>query len=131
MNFVLVWIKAFRLRTLPLALSSAILGSFLALAYGSFSWLVFVLASLTTLFLQILSNLANDYGDFMHGVDNEKRVGPTRITQHGLVAPRAMKFMIFTFVLLALFSGSALIIVGLNGLPVRNLVFLFLLGFSA
>ena len=131
MNIVLVWIKAFRLRTLPLALSSAILGSFLALAYGTFSWPVFILASLTTLFLQILSNLANDYGDFMHGVDNENRVGPTRITSHGLVSPRAMKIMIITFVLLALFSGSSLIIIGLEGLPVKNLAILFLLGFSA
>jgi 1,4-dihydroxy-2-naphthoate polyprenyltransferase len=131
MNSILVWIKAFRLRTLPLALSSAILGSFLALASGQFSWLVFILASLTTLFLQILSNLANDYGDFVHGVDNENRVGPVRITQHGLVSPGSMKAMIIVFVILALVSGSTLILIGLNGVPIKNIIILFLLGFSA
>lgn len=131
MNSMLVWIRAFRLRTLPLALSSAILGSFLALASGRFNWLVFILASLTTLFLQILSNLANDYGDFVHGVDNEKRIGPARITQHGLVSPLKMKAVIVVFVLLALTAGSTLIIIGLEGAPLRNIIFLFLLGFSA
>ena len=80
-----IWIKAFRLRTLPLALSSAILGSFLAFAHGAFRWHILILATLTTLFLQILSNLANDYGDAVHGIDNEHRVGPKRITQSGLV----------------------------------------------
>ena len=58
-----IWIKAFRLRTLPLALSATILGSFLGFAEGRFKWGVFLFGSLTTLFLQILSNLANDYGD--------------------------------------------------------------------
>lgn len=131
MNRLRVWLKAFRLRTLPLALSSAILGSFLALAYGRFSWIVFILASSTTLFLQILSNLANDYGDFMHGVDNENRVGPERITQNGLISPAGMKIMILVFIGLALISGSALIVIGLNGVPVKNIIILFLLGFSA
>jgi 1,4-dihydroxy-2-naphthoate polyprenyltransferase len=131
MNGILIWIKAFRLRTLPLALSSAILGSFLALASGQFSWVVFILASLTTLFLQILSNLANDYGDFIHGVDNKKRVGPVRITQQGLVSKSMMKTMIFVFVLLALFSGSSLILIGLKGVGLKNIIVLFLLGFSA
>jgi 1,4-dihydroxy-2-naphthoate polyprenyltransferase len=131
MNSLRVWIKAFRLRTLPLAMSSAILGSFLALANGSFSWLVFILASLTTLFLQILSNLANDYGDFINGVDNDKRVGPARITQNGLVSPRGMKNMIFIFILLALISGSSLIFIGLERAPLKHIIILFLLGFSA
>jgi len=71
MKNISIWIKAFRLRTLPLALSSAILGSFLAYARGGFRWSVFILATLTTLFLQILSNLANDYGDALHGTDSE------------------------------------------------------------
>lgn len=101
------------------------------MAYGRFSWIVFILASSTTLFLQILSNLANDYGDFMHGVDNENRVGPERITQNGLISPAGMKIMILVFIGLALISGSALIVIGLNGVPVKNIIILFLLGFSA
>ena len=92
-----VWIRAFRLRTLPLALSCSVLGSFLAYSDGQFRWEIFLLAALTTLFLQILSNLANDYGDAIHGVDNAKRIGPGRVTQSGMVSKRAVKAVIILF----------------------------------
>lgn len=126
-----IWIKAFRLRTLPLALSSAILGSFLAFAHGNFRWYVLLLATLTTLFLQILSNLANDYGDAMHGTDNDKRLGPLRITQSGLVTKRQMQVMITIFVLLALTSGSLLIFTGLHHIGWKAIIVFFILGLSA
>jgi 1,4-dihydroxy-2-naphthoate polyprenyltransferase len=128
---VKVWLKAFRLRTLPLALSSSILGSFLGLAHGTFHWNVFILASLTTLFLQILSNLANDYGDTIHGVDNINRIGPVRITQHGLVSRGQMRIMIFIFVILSLVSGTFLILFNLETIGLRNIFIFFILGFSA
>jgi 1,4-dihydroxy-2-naphthoate polyprenyltransferase len=131
MNSINIWIKAFRLRTLPLALSSAILGSFLAFAKGEFHWYVLVLATLTTLFLQILSNLANDYGDAMHGTDNERRVGPQRLTQSGLVSKKQMKLMILLFVFLALASGSLLIFTGLRNISWKTVLFFFILGISA
>ena len=70
------WINAFRLRTLPLAFSCIIMGSGLAFGDDQFNLMVFVLALITTLFLQILSNLASDYGDFVKGTDNKNRVGP-------------------------------------------------------
>jgi len=63
------WIKAFRLRTLPLALSCTLIGSSLAAADERFRLSVFGLAALTTLLLQIMSNMANDYGDFVNGKD--------------------------------------------------------------
>ena len=126
-----IWLKAFRLRTLPLALSSAILGSFLAFARDGFRWYILVLALLTTLFLQILSNLANDYGDAMHGTDNEKRIGPQRITQSGLVTIRQMQLMILLFVFLALMSGSLLIFMGLHHLGWKTILVFFILGLSA
>jgi 1,4-dihydroxy-2-naphthoate octaprenyltransferase len=128
---VKLWLKAFRLRTLPLALSSAILGSFLALAHDSFSWNVFILASSTTLFLQILSNLANDYGDTIHGVDNKNRIGPLRITQHGLVTRKQMRSMIIFFIILSLASGTTLILLNLKTIAWKNLLIFFILGFSA
>ncbi|HPJ62975.1 MAG TPA: 1,4-dihydroxy-2-naphthoate octaprenyltransferase, partial [Lentimicrobium sp.] len=68
------WVHAARPRTLPLAFSSSLMGSFVAWHDGIFSWTVFSLALLTTLFLQILSNLANDYGDSVNGADNPERV---------------------------------------------------------
>ncbi|TNE82226.1 MAG: 1,4-dihydroxy-2-naphthoate octaprenyltransferase [Bacteroidetes bacterium] len=87
-----VWIGALRLRTLPLAAGGIILGSFLPEVYPNhFSWTVFVLALLTAFGLQITSNLANDYGDFVKGTDNEKRVGPERALQSGMIQPAEMK----------------------------------------
>jgi 1,4-dihydroxy-2-naphthoate polyprenyltransferase len=126
-----IWIKAFRLRTLPLALSSAILGSFLAYAQGSFRWEILFLAILTTLFLQVLSNLANDYGDAMHGTDNVNRLGPLRVTQSGLITKARMRIMIGVFVLLALTSGTMLIFIGLHQIGWKTILIFFLLGISA
>ena len=126
-----IWIKAFRLRTLPLALSSAILGSFLAFAHGSFHWQVLILATLTTLFLQILSNLANDYGDAAHGTDNEYRIGPQRIMQSGLVTKKQMGTVIGILVILTLASGTLLIFTGLRGYNWKIVLFFFVLGLSA
>ena len=66
------WLSAMRLRTLPLSVSGIILGTSFAYYNGHFSWLVLVLAILTTMSLQVLSNLANDYGDGVKGTDNEE-----------------------------------------------------------
>jgi len=114
MGKISVWLEAFRLRTLPLALSSAVLGSFLAYSDGKFSLPVFILAVSTTVFLQILSNLANDFGDSAHGTDNEKRVGPERTVQSGKISKAEMKRMIALFVVFSLISGSGLIYAGLK-----------------
>lgn len=124
-----IWIKAFRLRTLPLALSCSVMGSFLAYAYGSFHWDILVLAMLTTLFLQILSNLANDFGDAIHGVDNENRLGPKRLTQSGLISRRKIKYVIILLASASFISGSLLIFMGLQ--DIRNIILFFLLGLTA
>lgn len=126
-----IWIKAFRLRTLPLALSATILGSFLGFADGRFKWGVFIFGTLTTLFLQILSNLANDYGDAVKGTDNDGRLGPLRVTQSGLVSRAQMRWMIGAFVVLSLLSGSLLIWFGLRDGNMLGYSIFFLLGFSA
>ena len=126
-----IWIKAFRLRTLPLALSSTVLGSFVAYAEELFKWGVFIFASLTTLFLQILSNLANDYGDAIKGSDGENRLGPQRFTQSGLISKRQMRLLIILFVVLSLASGSVLIWLGLGHGKTAGYVLFFVLGFSA
>ncbi len=126
-----IWIKAFRLRTLPLALSATILGSFLGYAEERFRWGVFIFGTLTTLFLQILSNLANDYGDARKGADNQQRLGPLRVTQAGLVSLKQMRWMIGLFVLLSFASGLLLIWSGLRGGNLLIYAIFFLLGFSA
>ena len=125
------WIQAIRPRTLPLAMSSTISGSFIAAAGKQFSWQVFLLASATTVLLQILANLANDYGDFTKGTDGGDRIGPERMVQSGLIRPRHMIVAISLVILLTLFTGILLIISGTQGtgIPVK-ILFLFV-GFSA
>lgn len=104
------WISAFRLRTLPLAISSILMGSFLAIASDKYNSLIITLSIVTTLLLQILSNLANDYGDGMKGTDNTDRLGPKRTIQSGEISPREMRVGIILFVLISLISGIWLII---------------------
>ncbi|MEQ8713867.1 MAG: 1,4-dihydroxy-2-naphthoate polyprenyltransferase [Cyclobacteriaceae bacterium] len=106
---VKAWISAFRLRTLPLALASIFLGSFIAAAQGAFDGLIFSLCVLTTLFLQILSNLANDYGDSIHGADGDHREGPSRAVQAGLITSQQMKSAMMVFGTLSFISGISLI----------------------
>jgi 1,4-dihydroxy-2-naphthoate octaprenyltransferase len=126
---VRIWIKAFRLGTLPLAASCSIMGSFLAYAHGEFHWDIFILSLLTTLFLQILSNLANDYGDAIHGIDNKNRLGPLRVTQNGLVSQKSIKRAIILFSLATLITGTALILNGLQ--DIKNIILFFILGMTA
>lgn len=84
------WLSAFRLRTLPLSLSGIIIGSCLAYFKGVFDSLIFILAILTTVSFQILSNLANDYGDGVKGTDGENRIGPKRAIQSGVISHKEM-----------------------------------------
>ena len=122
---IIPWVKAFRLRTLPLALACIFMGGFLAIYKEEYSWSVITLAIITTLFLQILSNLANDYGDGIKGTDNENRLGPERAVQSGEISPSQMRKGIIVFVLLSLISGVWLIIEG-TGFSFFTLIFLAL-----
>ncbi len=108
------WIKAFRLRTLPLSIAGVITGSFLAYAQGIFKADVFGLALITTLLLQILSNLANDLGDYQHGTDNVNRVGPIRAVQSGQISEKAMKRAVTVVGLMAFHGGMFLLTAALD-----------------
>jgi 1,4-dihydroxy-2-naphthoate polyprenyltransferase len=99
------WIGAIRPRTLPLAASSIIVGAAMAVQAHEQSTEITIFALITTLLLQILSNLANDYGDFSHGVDNEDRVGPKRALQSGAISKGAMARAIIITSAGALVSG--------------------------
>ena len=125
------WINAFRLRTLPLAFSCIIMGSGLAYATGQFYLTVFILALITTLFLQILSNLANDYGDFVKGTDNDERVGPDRTMQSGLITKPEMVRIMWVIALLCSIFGVWLIYEGTNGLDLLKAGVFAILGITA
>lgn len=108
------WLSAIRLRTLPLALSSIGMGGFLAAASGQFNWVIFLLCCLTTIFLQILSNLANDYGDSINGADHAGRKGPKRAVQSGAISLGQMKVAVVATGILSFLSGISLLIVSLS-----------------
>ena len=97
-----------------MALSSILAGSFLAAFNQVFRIEVFVLAALTTVFLQILSNLSNDYGDSVHGADSEDREGPIRAVQSGVISLEEMKRAMILLGSLSLVSGLLLLYVSLE-----------------
>ncbi|MFV0531182.1 MAG: 1,4-dihydroxy-2-naphthoate octaprenyltransferase [Flavobacteriales bacterium] len=103
------WIKAARLRTLPLSLSGIILGSLIAKYEGFWSWNIFLSACITTILFQIVSNFANDYGDGIKGTDNEERIGPARMIQSGFISQKEMKNAILFLSSLSIISAIFLI----------------------
>jgi len=125
------WIEAFRLRTLPLALSNTIIGSCLAAVDDKFRWPIFGLAALTTIILQIMSNMANDYGDFVNGKDTAERIGPKRMVQSGEITPRIMLRGIILIGILCAVSGVSLIVIGTEGIPLTNMLLFGVLGLAA
>lgn len=98
------WIAALRLKTLPLALGAIILGA--GLDPDRFSWQIFIFACITAICLQILSNLANDYGDYQKGTDKHRK---DRQLSTGDIKPRQMLNAIYLFTGVSLFSGIYLL----------------------
>ena len=125
------WISAFRLRTLPLSISGAVVGSSYAYFLGFFDILIFVLIVLTTLSFQILSNLANDYGDGIKGTDNNSRIGPERALQSGAISPKQMKNAIIVNAILSTILALLLIYVAFGVSQLfSSLIFIVLGAFS-
>lgn len=103
------WLESLRPRTLPLAFASIVVGSALAWWQGVFDPVVAFLALLTAGLLQILSNLANDYGDAVKGSDKPDRIGPLRGMQKGAITQSQMKRALIITVALICLSGLALV----------------------
>jgi len=133
---IAIWIRVARLRTLPLSLSGIVVGSSAAYAVSSFDTIIFVLAVLTTISFQVLSNFANDYGDGIKGTDNKDRLGPQRGIQSGQIKPHALRMAIwinsFISVLLTLLLVfvafrsnflSTLFFIGLGALAIASAIF--------
>ena len=103
------WISAFRLRTLPLSISGILVGLALAKIDGNWDGILFWGAIGTTLLFQITSNLANDLGDTLKGTDTDKRIGPMRSVQSGLISKKTMTSAILLFIVLCCCSSIFLI----------------------
>ena len=128
------WIRAARPRTVLLSFSGVLLGSFLTIktgsSTGSRTWLCLLFCALTAVLLQVLSNLANDYGDFKKGADGANRVGPQREMQSGAITEKEMKLGLAVTAALCLISGALLIFV-FAGLTWQALSVFAVLGIGA
>ncbi len=127
MNGLRTWAMAARPRTLPAAIAPVLVGSAAAWAYtiprvstgpetieitwgpGTFSWGNFVAALIGATFIQIGTNLANDYSDAKRGADTVDRLGPVRVTAAGLVAPRRVRYATWVAFGVAALAGFYLV----------------------
>lgn len=111
------WIKAARLRTLPLSLSGIIMGAFIAKwrLYGEggiWDWKIFVLALIVTLLYQVLSNYANDYGDGIKGTDAKRATeAEARAVASGKITAKQMRNAVILFSILSFVATVALLYV--------------------
>ncbi|WP_157865618.1 1,4-dihydroxy-2-naphthoate polyprenyltransferase [[Enterobacter] lignolyticus] len=103
------WLESLRPKTLPLAFAAIVVGTALAWWQGHFDPLVALLALITAGLLQILSNLANDYGDAVKGSDKPDRIGPLRGMQKGAITQAQMKRALVVTVALICLSGLSLL----------------------
>jgi 1,4-dihydroxy-2-naphthoate polyprenyltransferase len=110
------WLLAIRPRTLPAAVSPVLVGTAAAAADHDFRLFPALAALAGALLLQIGVNLANDYFDYVRGIDTTERLGPVRVTQSGLIPPnRVLAGMILTFLLAA---GAGLYLISAAGWPI-------------
>ena len=124
-------IQSMRLRTLPLSLAGVVLGILLATAEFYVNAWTAVLIMLTTVCLQILSNLSNELGDVLRGTDGADRQGPQYGLNGGLLTVRDMKILIGIFVGLCILSGLGMIRVSFGTLFSLESILLMLLGAAA
>ena len=107
-----VWLLAARPATLPAAIVPVLVGSAVGAAQGQFRLATFVAVLVAATLIQIGTNLANDYFDFRKGADTGTRLGPVRVTQSGLLAPRTVWLASLLTFGLAAVVGLYLAVVG-------------------
>jgi 1,4-dihydroxy-2-naphthoate octaprenyltransferase len=108
---VRIWIMAARVRTLPASVAPVLVGTSLALGAGHFEPLAFAAALLGAMFIQVGTNLSNDYSDARRGADSEDRLGPVRVTAGGLVPPKQVLVATYATFALAVACGAYLVAV--------------------
>jgi 1,4-dihydroxy-2-naphthoate octaprenyltransferase len=111
MSAVRIWLMASRLRTLPAAIAPVLVGTALAGFEHAFHPLRFVAALFGAIFIQVGTNLSNDYSDARRGADADDRLGPVRVTAGGLVPPSQVLIATYVSFGLAVLAGIYLIVV--------------------
>ncbi len=119
------WLRAARLRTLPLSFSGILIGSAFALN-ENFNFFIFFSCLIITVLFQVISNFANDLGDAIKGVDDHTRIGPKRAIQSGLITKAQMKKAIVFLCFMALFMVLQLLI----NIDLRRIELMFFLAFG-
>ena len=104
-----LWIIAARPRTLPAAIAPVLVGTALAGTEDVFRPLAFVCALIGSVFIQIGTNLSNDYSDARRGADTEDRLGPVRVTAGGLMPPKQVLVGTYVAFGIAVAAGAYLI----------------------
>jgi 1,4-dihydroxy-2-naphthoate octaprenyltransferase len=108
---VRIWLMAARLRTLPAAIAPVLVGTALAGYFGAFHALRLIAALVGAIFIQVGTNLSNDYSDARRGADTEDRLGPVRVTAGGLVPPQRVLVATYVTFGVAVLAGVYLIVV--------------------
>jgi 1,4-dihydroxy-2-naphthoate polyprenyltransferase len=106
-----IWLMAARPRTLPAAVAPVLVGTALAGYQHVFHPLRFVAALVGAIFIQVGTNLSNDYSDARRGADTEDRLGPVRVTAGGLVPPQQVLVATYVSFGVAVLAGIYLIVV--------------------
>ncbi|HRO85961.1 MAG TPA: 1,4-dihydroxy-2-naphthoate octaprenyltransferase [Niabella sp.] len=122
------WIAAARPKTLPLAVSNIFIGSAIAFSEKKFNLVVFILGLTTAILLQILSNYANDYGDFIKKADENRTSKYERALTSGRITPSQMRLMLIILSSFTFVTGIILIIMGLKGSGMAVYLFFLLVG---
>ncbi|MBV8431716.1 MAG: 1,4-dihydroxy-2-naphthoate polyprenyltransferase, partial [Solirubrobacterales bacterium] len=108
---VRIWLMAARVRTLPASVAPVLVGTALAGYFGVFHALRFLAALIGAVFIQVGTNLSNDYSDARRGADTEDRLGPVRVTAGGLVPPRQVLVATYVSFGVAVLAGAYLVAV--------------------
>lgn len=123
------WLISLRLKTLPLSISAILMGNALAYWQQQFNLLIMLFSLITALLLQILSNLANDYGDTIKGSDKPNPTAHTRGIQLGLITLKQLKLALWVNASLCILSGLCLLLLACQNY--YELVIFLLLGLLA
>lgn len=107
-----IWIEAIRLRTLPVSMSGVVIAIALALYFDNFKWQPALLCIVFALLAQVVSNLANEYFDFLSGADKKGRVGPRRGVTEGDIAPATLKWVTIVTLVVDCLVGCGLLFYG-------------------
>lgn len=127
-----IWLEAIRLRTLPVSLSGVLMAIGITVWQNHFKWIPAILCIIFAIMAQVVSNLANEYYDFLRGTDKKGRVGPRRGVTEGDIKPKTLRNVTYITLAAACLVGCGLIPYGgWQMIPVGVAIAIFALAYSA